>query len=163
MAQSLHQAWGPSAREGEQASQLGKQPQDAEATAEKTERQRDLLNRLYEALPTGQGPDLLKELAGSLGTAAAPQPAQEQQAAPPTPEGEGVEASGPKKTLQAGQGQVAGPLRPPRGRGLRGGGPGPQLTGGPGGGSSRKDGRPPHRGGRSRAAVRRVGKPKRFP
>ena len=54
VAQSLHQAWGPSAREGEQASQLGKQPRDTEAAAEKTERQRDLFNRLYEALPAGQ-------------------------------------------------------------------------------------------------------------
>ena len=77
MAQSLHQAWGPSAREGEQAFQLGKQPQDAGAMAEKMERQRDFFNRLYEALPAGQGPDLLKELAGSLGIAATLQPAQE--------------------------------------------------------------------------------------
>ena len=96
VAQSLRQAWEPSAREGEQASQPGKQPQDAGAMAEKTERQRDFLNRLYEALPAGQGPDLLKELAGSLGIAATPQPAQEQQATPLTPEAEGMEPSGLK-------------------------------------------------------------------
>ena len=75
VAQSLHQAWGPTAKEGEPASHLGKQPQDAVAAAEKTERQRDLLNRLCIALPAGQGPDLLKELAGSLGIAATQEPA----------------------------------------------------------------------------------------
>ena len=113
VAQSLHQAWGPSAREGEQASQRGKQPQDTEAMAVKTERRRDLLNRT--------APDLLKELAGSLGIAATPQPAQEQQAAPPTPEAEGVEASGPKKTpSRSGSSRrvpTPAPGRGPQGRG----------------------------------------------
>ena len=127
VAQSLHQVWGPSAREGEPASQLGKQPQDTEAAAEKTERQRDLLNRLYDALPAGQGPDLFdffKELAGSPGTAATQKPAQEQQAAPPTPEGEGVEASGPKKTPKQvrvkSQGSYARPGEGASGAGARG-------------------------------------------
>ena len=45
----------------------------------------------------GQSPDLLKELAGSLGIPATQELAQEQQAAPTIPEGETMEASGPKK------------------------------------------------------------------
>ena len=113
MAQSLRQAWGPSAREGEQASQLGKQSQDTEAMAVKTERRRDFFNRLYEASPAGQGPDLLKELAGSLGIAAAPQAAQEQQAAPPTPEAEVMEASGLKKTPKQARVKSQGPYARP--------------------------------------------------
>ena len=77
VAQSLHQAWIPTAKEGEAVSQPGQQPQDVAAAAERTERQRDLLNRLYIALPAKQNPDLLKELAGSLGTPATQEPAQE--------------------------------------------------------------------------------------
>ena len=113
VAQSLRQAWGPSAREGEQAYQLGKQSQDTEAMAVKTERQRDFLNRLYEAFPAGQGPDLLKELAGSLGIAATSQPAQEQQAAPLIPEAEGMEPSGFKKTPKQVRVKSQGPYARP--------------------------------------------------
>ena len=59
VAQSPHQAWGTTAKEGEAISQHGQQPQDIAAAAERTERQRDLLNRLYIALPAGQSLDLL--------------------------------------------------------------------------------------------------------
>ena len=62
------------------------------AAAERTERQRDLFNRLYIALSAGQSPDLLKKLAGSLGIPATQELAQEQQAAPPAPDGETMEA-----------------------------------------------------------------------
>ena len=81
--------------------------------AEKKERQRDFFNRLYEALPAGQGPDLLKELAGSLGIAATPQPAQEQQAAPFTPEAEGMEPTGFKKTPKQARIKSQGPYARP--------------------------------------------------
>ena len=83
------------------------------AAVEKTQRQKDLHNRLCIALPAGQSPDLLKELAGFLGIAATQEPAQEQQAAPPTPEGEGLEASGPKKTPKQARVKSQGPYARP--------------------------------------------------
>ena len=164
VAQSLHQAWGPTAREGESASQLGKQPQEAVAAAEKTERQRDLLNRLCNAVPAGQGPDLLKGLRSGLPwhrcrTGIRPGAA----GGPSHPGGRRLGGIRTQENSQTSQSQIAEPLRPPRGSGHRDGGPRPQLTGGPGGGGSRKDRGPPHRGGRGRTAMRRTKKPKRLP
>ena len=94
-------AWGPTAKEGEGAPRTEQQPQNAATAAQLSEHQRDLLNRLYSSLPAGsQGPDLLKELAGSLGIPATQEPAQELQAARPAQEGELQETSGPKKMFK---------------------------------------------------------------
>ena len=64
---------------------------------EMSEHQRDLLNRLFITLPAGVGPELLKELAGSLGFPATQELAQEPQVARPAADTEVVDGSGPKK------------------------------------------------------------------
>ena len=73
---------------------------DPALAAEQSECQRDLLNRLFAALPPGQGPGLLKELAGSLGFPATQEPAQEAETSRPTTEAEPAEGSGPKNVLK---------------------------------------------------------------
>ena len=124
VAQSLHHAWGSAAREGEGAPRTGQQPQGAAAAAQLSEHQRDLFNRLYNSLPAGsQGPDLLKELAGSLSIPATQESAQEFQAARPAQEGELPESSGPKKVAKQtrikSQGPYARPGEAASGAGIR--------------------------------------------
>ena len=97
VAQSLHQAWGPAAKEGAGTPSAGQQTPDPALVAEQAERQRFLLNRLFDALPPGQGPGLLKELAGSLGFPATQVTAQEADASQPIPGADPAEGSGPRK------------------------------------------------------------------
>ena len=67
VAQSLHQAWGPAARDGPGAPSHTQPAQGTAPATGQAEHQKDLLNRLLQALPPGQGPGILKELAGTLG------------------------------------------------------------------------------------------------
>ena len=97
VARSLHQAWGPAAREGAATPSASQQTPDPAQVAEQAERQRVLLNRLFDALPPGQSPGLLKELAGSLGFPATQVTAQEADASQPIPVADPAEGSGPKK------------------------------------------------------------------
>ena len=75
VAQSLRDAWGPTARDGEGAPQEAQPLQGAAAAAQLSPHELELINRLYISLTPGiQSPELLKELAGSLGVPAAPAP-----------------------------------------------------------------------------------------
>ena len=124
-AQGLHHAWGPAAREGEGTLLPGQQPQGAAAAAQLSEHQQDFFNRLYNSFPAGsQGPDLLKELAGSLGFPATQEPAQVLQAARLAQEEEmPTAASGPKKVTKQtrikSQGPYARPGEAASGAGVR--------------------------------------------
>ena len=80
VAQSLHHAWGPRARDGEGTPPGSQPPQGATAAAQPSPHQLELFNRLYISLtPSTQSPELLKELAGSLGVPAATAPIQQVQ------------------------------------------------------------------------------------
>ena len=113
VAQSLHQAWGPMAREGERTQAQSQQAQQELRTAETSERQRDLLNRLFVTIPAGNGPELLKELAGSLGFPAAQEAAQEAQAARPAADPDAGEGTGPKKSSKQARIKSQGPYARP--------------------------------------------------
>ena len=113
VAQSLHQAWGPTAREGDGAQTQPNLPQQGPRKVEVSEHQRDLLNRLYEALPAGTGPELLKELAGSLGFPPAQESGQEATAVRPVADPDPAEGSGPKKSTKQTRIKSQGPYARP--------------------------------------------------
>ena len=123
VAQSLHQAWGPAAREGPGNPSTSLQAPDPAQATEQTERQRAILNSLYDALPPGQGPGLLKELAGSLGFTAPQATAQEADASQPTPGVGLADWSGlkkmPKQARIKSQGPYARQGEPAQGAGAR--------------------------------------------
>ena len=99
MAQSLHQAWGPAAKDGPGAPGHAQPAQDTAPATGQAEHQKDLLNRLFHALPPGQGPGLLKELAGTLGFPPTQGAAQEDGAAQAPPLIGQPESSAPKLSL----------------------------------------------------------------
>ena len=113
VAQSLHQAWGPSARDGDRTQAQSQLAHQDLRTAEVAERQRDLLNRLLATVPTGNGPELLKELAGSLGFPAAQEGVQEAQEARPAADDELGEGTGPKKITKQARIKSQGPYARP--------------------------------------------------
>ena len=109
VAQSLHQAWGPAARDGSGAPSHTQPAQGTAPATGQAEHQKDLLNRLFQALPPGQGPGLLMELAGSLGlqpTQGAAQGDAPDQAPPPAGQ---PEASAPKKAPKQARIKSQGP------------------------------------------------------
>jgi hypothetical protein len=112
VAQSLHQAWGPQARDGEGVS-AQHQSQDRAALAEMVERQRDLLSRLAISLPPGQSPELLRELAGTIGLTAVQEPAQGQPQERAGQEPDAGEGAGPKKVPKQTRIKSQGPYSRP--------------------------------------------------
>ena len=109
VAQSLHQAWSPAAKEGAGAPSPSQQAPDPALVTGQAERQRNLLNRLFEAFPPGQGPGLRKELAGSLGFPATQMTAQEAEVSQPTPVADPAEGSGPRKMTKQARIKSQGP------------------------------------------------------
>ena len=91
----------------------GPQPHPAghgtEPATGQAEHQKDLLNRLFQALPPGQGPGLLMELAGSLGLQPTQGAAQEDGPDQAPPLGGQPEASAPKKAPKQARIKSQGP------------------------------------------------------
>ena len=109
VAQSLHQAWGPAARDGPGAPSHTQPAQGTAPATGQAEHQKDLLNRLFQALPPGQGPGLLMELAGSLGLQPTQGAAQEDGPDQAPPLGGQPEASAPKKAPKQARIKSQGP------------------------------------------------------
>ena len=109
VAQSLHQAWGPAARDGPGAPSHTQPAQGTAPATGQAEHQKDLLNRLFQALPPGQGPGLLMELAGSLGLQPTQGAAQGDEPDQAPPLGGQPEASAPKKAPKQARIKSQGP------------------------------------------------------
>ena len=101
------------ARDEERTQAQSQQAHQELRTAEVAERQRDLLNRLLATIPTGNGPELLKELAGSLGFPAAQEGVQEAQEARPVADPALGEGTGPKKISKQARIKSQGPYARP--------------------------------------------------
>ena len=123
VAQSLHQAWGPAAREGAGALSHTQPAPDPAFAIGQAEHQRVLLNRLLGAFFPGHGPGLPKELAGTLGFPSSQAVTQEDEVSQATPSADPAEGSGPRKMPKQAriksQGPYGRPGESPPGAGAR--------------------------------------------